>query len=87
MIVCIDCIYTYLYESNNKGLYIYKTDIIHMLSLEDIQKQLDDRNLKTISNRIGLSYMTIWKVKTGGKYDNFSYETIKKISDYLEGRP
>jgi len=58
-----------------------------MLSLEEIQKQLEDRNLKTISNRIGLSYMTIWKVKTGGKYDNFSYETIKKISDYLEGRP
>jgi len=32
------------------------------------------------------THMTVWKVKAG-KQDNFSYETVKRLSEYLEERP
>lgn len=70
--------------SNN--LYI-SVDQIHenMLSLEEIQRQLQDRNLVMVAKETGLSHMTVWVVKAAKK-DNFSYRTIKRLSDYLEGR-
>jgi len=57
-----------------------------MYSLEEIQDKLQDRNLVAVSNSTGLSHMTVWKVKSGKK-DNFSYATIKRLSDYLEDKP
>jgi hypothetical protein len=57
-----------------------------MLSLEQIQNQLQDRNLVMVAEKTGLSHMTVWKVKAG-KRDSFSYTTVKALSDYLEEMP
>ena len=73
----------FVYSTQQQHLCIYKTKRLYMLSLDEIQKQLQDRNLVMVANATGLSYMTVWKVKTG-KQDNFSYDTVKRLSDYLE---
>ncbi len=54
-----------------------------MLSLEEIRHKLKDRNLVIVARETGLSHLTVWKVRSG-KYDNFSYATIRALSDYLE---
>jgi hypothetical protein len=57
-----------------------------MLSLEQITDRLSDRILATVAKETGLTYMTVWKVRNR-KQDNFSYATVKALSDYLEERP
>ena len=57
-----------------------------MLSLEEISGRLSDRTLTTVAKETGLTYMTVWKVRNR-KQDNFSYATVKALSDYLEERP
>jgi hypothetical protein len=55
-----------------------------MLELEQIIKVLNkDRNLSEVCRRTGLNYLTVWKIAhgCGGRT---SYETVKKLSDYLE---
>jgi hypothetical protein len=54
-----------------------------MLSLDQIIPALKDRNLTEVSKRTGLSYMTVWRVSTGD-HKNVEYETVKKLSEYLE---
>lgn len=55
-----------------------------MLKLEEIQKALADRNLRKVARAVDLSYDTIWRV-ANGTVVSVSYETVKKLSDYLEG--
>lgn len=55
-----------------------------MLKLEEIQKALADRNLRKVARAVDLSYDTIWRV-ANGTVISVSYETVKKLSDYLEG--
>ncbi len=54
-----------------------------MLALDEIQKRLQDRNLAVVARKTGLAHMTVWKVKAA-KQENFAYDTIKRLSDYLE---
>ena len=54
-----------------------------MLTLEQIVLFLKDRNLREVSRRTEVPYITVWRIasKTCG---NVSYESVKKLSDYLE---
>jgi transcriptional regulator with XRE-family HTH domain len=54
-----------------------------MLSLDQIIIILEDKNLSEIAKRTGLSYMTVWRVSTGD-HKNVEYETVRKLSEYLE---
>ena len=54
-----------------------------MLSLENIQKQLESFNLSKVARDTGLSYPTVWSAANGAR--KTSYEVVLKLSDYLEG--
>ena len=54
-----------------------------MLTLEEIVIILQDRNLNEVSRRTNLSYPAVWRI-ANGKAGNIGYETVKKLSDYLE---
>lgn len=56
-----------------------------MLDLEQVKKALEHANLKAVSQAAGVSYPTLAKVMRENG-DNTSYLTVKKLSDYLEGR-
>jgi DNA-binding Xre family transcriptional regulator len=53
-----------------------------LLSLENIQLLLKDKRLYVVSKATGLSFPTLKKM-ADGKKENFTYKTIKAISDYL----
>ena len=55
-----------------------------MLSAEEIAEKLQDRHLKVLSERTGVPYPTIWRLARYPEY-GANYDTVKKISDYLEG--
>jgi len=57
-----------------------------MLTLEQIIITLGDRNWKRVSEGSGVNYQTVWKIARGNA-GNVSYETVKKLSDYLEKKP
>jgi transcriptional regulator with XRE-family HTH domain len=54
-----------------------------MLSLDEIITILKDRNLSEVSRRTGLSIPTIWRI-ANGQAGNVGYETVSKLSEYLE---
>lgn len=56
-----------------------------MLTLEQIQKALKDRRPGMISQATGLSINTISEIRNGIQI-NPSYQTLKALSDYLEGK-
>lgn len=56
-----------------------------MLTLAEIQKLLHDRRLTAVSEATKLSYDTVWRV-ANGKTIAVSYNTIKALSDYLQGK-
>ena len=53
-----------------------------LLSLENIQLLLKDKRLYVVSKATGLSFPTLKKM-ADGKKENYTYNTIKAISDYL----
>jgi DNA-binding Xre family transcriptional regulator len=53
-----------------------------LLSLEKIQLLLKDKRLYVVSKATGLSFPTLKKL-ADGKKENYTYNTIKAISDYL----
>lgn len=55
-----------------------------MLTLEQIKKELGDKNLSEVGRRVGLTGAYLSAIVRGVS-KNPSYETIKKLSDYLEG--
>lgn len=55
-----------------------------MLTLEQVQSMLGDRNLRYVSKVSGLTYNTVWRIKHGAT-KSVSYDSIKKLSDYLTG--
>lgn len=57
-----------------------------MLSLEEMEKALQDRVLAEISRRTGLSKPTLIDIKKGNK-KRYHEATLKTLSDYLEGKP
>jgi len=54
-----------------------------MLTLEEITTVLQDRKWKEVSRRCGVGYITVWRIARGFP-GNGSYESVKKLSDYLE---
>lgn len=58
-----------------------------MLTLEQIQEKLADRNLAAVARNVGLSYQTVFYAFHAGKKDHegraVTYETVKTLSDYL----
>lgn len=53
-----------------------------MLDLKEIQRQLQDRRLSSVSRATGLHYNTVYKIKQGNAR-NPSYQVVKALSDYL----
>lgn len=54
-----------------------------MLTLESIRRALEDRNLRRVSERTGISYSTLMRLRRG---ESLSYRYVKLLSDYLEGK-
>lgn len=54
-----------------------------MLTIEEVSRRLEDRNLKKVSLSTGISYPTVWKI-ANGQAGNVGYETVRKLSEYLE---
>ena len=57
-----------------------------MLELDEIVTILQDRNLSEVSRRTGLAVPTVWRI-ANGQAGNVGYETVKRLSDYLEKKP
>lgn len=53
-----------------------------MLDINEIIRRLSDRNLKKVADECGMAYDTVWRI-ANKKSVKPSYETIKKLSDYL----
>lgn len=53
-----------------------------MLSPEEIRERLKDRNIAKVAYYSGLSYGSVLRLSKG--HDNPKYETVKKVSEYLE---
>lgn len=56
-----------------------------MMTLEAVRSALFDRRLKTVAEQTGLSYDTVWRVRSGDEDHRVSYEVVKRLSDYLSG--
>ena len=54
-----------------------------MLTLEQIKTILQDRNISKVARNCNLNITTVWKIKRGVA-GNVGYETVEKLSDYLE---
>lgn len=54
-----------------------------LMSLEEIQKQLQDKRLYVVARVTKLSYPTIKKL-ADGKPENYTYNTISKVTKYLK---
>lgn len=57
-----------------------------MLALEDIIRRLQDRNLQKVASATGLAHTTVWNL-AANRRANYNYETVKRLSDYLEANP
>jgi len=55
-----------------------------MLSIEEIANRLKDRNLTRVAESVGLSCPTVFNMSKGIAGN---YNSVKKISDYLESNP
>lgn len=56
-----------------------------MKTLDEIRRELSDRNLRAVSDRTGVHYNALLRLMNHNS--NPSYETVRKITEYLEGKP
>lgn len=56
-----------------------------MLTLEEVRELLQDRRIDVVADATGLHYSTVQEVRAG-KSEKPSYQTIKALSDYFEGK-
>lgn len=56
-----------------------------MMTLDQVRDMLKDRKLRLVAQGAGLSYGTVRRVAAGDD-KAISYQVVKKLSDYLEGR-
>ena len=56
----------------------------NMMTLEQVRQALQDRNLAKVASATNLHYETVRRVYKGD-YKQISYNTIKELSDYLQG--
>ena len=57
-------------------------DNTEILTIKEIADALKDRKLYHVANATGLSYPTVKKF-ADGKDENYTLDTIKKISEYI----
>lgn len=57
-----------------------------MLTKDQVKERLKDRNLMAVSAATGLAYMSVYRVARGMD-KQVTYETIKRLSDYLGSNP
>lgn len=55
-----------------------------MLTLDEIRSQLTDRNLKAVAEKSGVHYNAVYRFMNG--QSNPSYETVRKLCQYLEAK-
>lgn len=55
-----------------------------MLTLEQIIKKLHDRKLVKVAESIGVDVKTLYRIKNRKTTGKISYDTVKRLSDYLE---
>lgn len=53
--------------------------------LQYVVRQLADTNLKAISQKVGLSYMTVYRIAKGANTTP-TFSTVKKLADYFRGK-
>ena len=53
-----------------------------MLSFEEIQERLQDRNLKMVSDRTGVPYRTVWRYARE-EIEDPSHRIVALLSEYL----
>lgn len=56
-----------------------------MLTLDEVRKKLQDRNLAEVARRTAIGYVNLHRIKTG-KNENPSYQTMVILSNYLESK-
>jgi hypothetical protein len=71
--------------SFEKLFYVKWINIYSMLTLEEIATALQDRKLKEVSRKSGVGYITVWRIakRCSG---NVGYESVAKLSEYIENR-
>ena len=57
---------------------------VKMLTLNEIREAMADRKISAVARSTGLHYNVVYRAITD-KSCNPSYETVKALSDYLEG--
>jgi hypothetical protein len=63
--------------------YFYEK-VVFMLNLEEIKLRLVDANLKKVAEKAGIHEARVYRLMSGETEP--MYETVKALSDYLEGR-
>jgi DNA-binding phage protein len=58
--------------------------VIFMMNLEEIKARLIDANLKKVAEKAGIHEARVYRLMSGESEP--MYETVKALSDYLEGR-
>jgi predicted transcriptional regulator len=54
-----------------------------MIPVEKMREMLQDRNLREVARRSGISWATLYRIKTGA---DPRASIAEKLSDYLEGK-
>lgn len=57
-----------------------------MMTLEQIRLALEDRNIQAVSKGSGVSAHSIYRLLNSEGNIKPLYETVKSLSDYLEGK-
>jgi transcriptional regulator with XRE-family HTH domain len=55
------------------------------MSLEEIRQALQDRRLSMVADATGLHYNTVRAI-SAGENNNPTHETMRLLSEYLQGR-
>jgi len=69
---------------NSKVYKYFQSRIVCMLSAEEIAERIGMFNLSKLSKATGIAQPTLWRLTRYPEY-GVNYETVKKLSDYLEG--
>lgn len=56
-----------------------------MMTIEQIKRRLADSNLSAVAEKSGVHPATLYRMMAGDSPTKPLYETVKTLSDYLEG--
>lgn len=59
-------------------------EVLNMLTIEEVKKGLEDRNLVAVAEKTGLTYSQVYGI-TSGRVIHAGYDVVKTLSDYLKG--